>query len=89
MVRSGQPPGAEVSLLKIKGTAIQQQLSELMLQAAGPHGQRGMPQGGEIDAHDSLMAALAPRYFNLRKLTIAGGTDEVQRNIIAKMRLGL
>lgn len=89
MVRSGQPPGAEVSLLKIKGTAIQQQLSELMLQVAGPHGQRGMPQGEGIDSGDSLMAALAPRYFNLRKLTIFGGTDEVLRNIIAKMHLGL
>jgi len=89
MVRSGQAPGTEVSLLKIKGTAIQQQLSELMLQVAGPHGQRGLLQGNEIDADDSLMAALAPHYFNLRKLTIAGGTDEVQRNIIAKMRLGL
>jgi len=89
MVRSGRAPGAEVSLLKLKGTAIQQQISELMLQAAGPHGQRGTGPDTTMDEHDALMAALAPRYFNLRKLTIAGGTDEVQRNIIAKLTLGL
>jgi alkylation response protein AidB-like acyl-CoA dehydrogenase len=90
MRRTGKPPGDDVSLLKLKGTAIQQTISELMLQAAGPLAQRGIPAGDAgMDNTDALLAALGPRYFNLRKLTIAGGADEIQRNIIARMSLGL
>ncbi|MDH4190550.1 MAG: acyl-CoA dehydrogenase family protein [Betaproteobacteria bacterium] len=85
MRRSGQPPGADVSMLKIKGTEIQQMLTELMMQAAGPLAQ---PVAGEDDA-GGLMAGLAPRYCNTRKTTIYAGSNEIQRNIIAKMTLGL
>jgi alkylation response protein AidB-like acyl-CoA dehydrogenase len=71
--RTGVPPGAEASILKIKGSEIHQALSELMLQAAG------------LDA----AGPVASRYLNLRKLSIYGGTNEIQRNIIAKASLGL
>jgi alkylation response protein AidB-like acyl-CoA dehydrogenase len=70
--RTGVAPGAEASILKIKGSEIHQQLSELYLQAAGPQAR-----------------AVAARYLNLRKLSIYGGTNEIQRNIIAKGMLGL
>jgi alkylation response protein AidB-like acyl-CoA dehydrogenase len=72
-MRGGRPPGAEVSMLKIKGTEIQQMLTELMMTAAGP-------------TSDNLFAN---RYANFRKTSIYAGSNEIQRNIIAKMSLGL
>ena len=77
MRRTGQPPGADVSMLKIKGTEIQQGLTELMLQAADPA------------AGDSFSDGLRKRYLSMRKTTIYAGSNEIQRNIIAKMTLGL
>jgi alkylation response protein AidB-like acyl-CoA dehydrogenase len=87
-LRGGRPPGAEVSLLKIKGTEIQQAISELMMQAAGPFAQAFRPAAAAAD-FDAFTATLAPRYCNIRKATIYAGSNEIQRNIIAKMTLGL
>src|SRR5436190_3612063 len=70
-------PGPEASLLKIKGTEIQQAISELMLHALGP---RGLP------LH---RGAIAAAYLNLRKTSIYGGSNEIQKNIIAQTILGL
>jgi alkylation response protein AidB-like acyl-CoA dehydrogenase len=75
MRRTGQPPGADVSMLKIRGTEIQQALAELAMQAADPA------------AHETQM--LERRYLDMRKTTIYAGSNEIQRNIIAKMTLGL
>ncbi|RCW74006.1 acyl-CoA dehydrogenase family protein [Pseudorhodoferax soli] len=87
MRRSGQPPGADVSMLKIRGTEVQQMITELMMQAAGPMAQPFKAvEGGAIDHFSSR---LAPRYFNYRKASIYAGSNEIQRNIIAKMTLGL
>jgi hypothetical protein len=88
MRRTGQPPGADVSMLKIKGTEIQQALTELMVQAVGPLAQPFQALDGAED-FDSFVASLAPRYCNMRKTTIYAGSNEIQRNIIAKMTLGL
>jgi alkylation response protein AidB-like acyl-CoA dehydrogenase len=77
MRRTGQPPGADVSMLKIKGTEIQQGLTELMMQATDPA------------AGDELAQAIRKRYLSMRKTTIYAGSNEIQRNIIAKMTLGL
>jgi alkylation response protein AidB-like acyl-CoA dehydrogenase len=77
MRRTGQPPGADVSMLKIKGTEIQQAITELMLQAADPA------------ASDALTEAVRRKYLSMRKTTIYAGSNEIQRNIIAKMTLGL
>ena len=87
-LRGGRPPGAEVSLLKIKGTEIQQALTELAMQTAGPLAAifRPVTAGAPFDA---FTAALAPRYCNVRKATIYAGSNEIQRNIIAKATLGL
>jgi len=87
MRRSGQPPGADVSMLKIRGTEIQQALTELMMQAVGPRAQPFVALDG--GAVDPLASRLAPRYFNYRKTSIYAGSNEIQRNIIAKMTLGL
>jgi alkylation response protein AidB-like acyl-CoA dehydrogenase len=88
MRRSGQPPGADVSMLKIKGTEIQQALTELMMQAVGPLAQPVAPANGGAD-FDEFLGGLAPRYCNFRKTTIYAGSNEIQRNIISKMTLGL
>jgi alkylation response protein AidB-like acyl-CoA dehydrogenase len=87
-LRGGQKIGAEVSMLKIKGTEIQQALTELMMQAAGPLAQPFAPLEGN-DRFDPFKAALAARYCNYRKTTIYAGSNEIQRNIIAKHVLGL
>lgn len=86
-LRGGQAPGAEVSLLKIKGTEIQQALTELMIETVGPLAQPVQPL--EATDFDQFTAALMPRYLNYRKTTIYAGSNEIQRNIIAKMSLGL
>jgi alkylation response protein AidB-like acyl-CoA dehydrogenase len=77
MRRTGQPPGADVSMLKIKGTEIQQGLTELMMDATDPA------------ASDALSEAIRKRYLSMRKTTIYAGSNEIQRNIIAKVTLGL
>ena len=88
MRRTGQPPGADVSMLKIRGTEIQQSLTELMMQAVGPLSQPFAPSNGDA-GFDSFTAGLAPRYCNFRKTSIYAGSNEIQRNIISKMTLGL
>ena len=87
MRRTGQAPGADVSMLKIRGTEVQQMITELAMQAAGPNAQPFKAVAhGSIDLFTSR---LAPRYFNYRKASIYAGSNEIQRNIIAKMTLGL
>lgn len=91
-LRDGRAPGADVSMLKIKGTEIQQALTELMMQAVGPLAQ-GLAHVATSDpietAFDAFAARLAPRYGNYRKTSIYAGSNEIQRNIIATMALGL
>ena len=85
-------PGPEASLLKIKGTEIQQALSELMFEAAGPLAMSFEPDflhGRSDEALDGDAAPLAPHYFNYRKTSIYGGSNEIQKNIIGQMILGL
>ena len=70
---AGTRPGPESSILKIKGTEIQQAIAEFALDAVGPYRD----------------AKAAPRYFNLRKTSIYAGSNEIQKNIIAKRILKL
>jgi alkylation response protein AidB-like acyl-CoA dehydrogenase len=91
---SGKGPGPEASLLKIKGTEIGQRLTELTLEAAAHYGApyfRGFPTegGNALPIGPGYAARSAPTYFNMRKTSIFGGSNEIQRNIIAKAVLGL
>ncbi|KZC38526.1 MULTISPECIES: acyl-CoA dehydrogenase family protein [Rhodanobacter] len=80
-------PGPEASMLKVRGTEIRQRISELQVEALGARALAGEPRRGEAADDDAPRAALA--YLNLRKLSIFGGSNEIQRNIIAQMILQL
>jgi len=102
-VAEGRNPGASSSMLKILGTELSQELTALALEAAGPRGRIYQPHvtapGGPIadyqppaDAYASgePWQAVAPlRYFNDRAGSIYAGSNEIQRNILAKAALGL
>ncbi|MCY1347608.1 putative acyl-CoA dehydrogenase FadE17 [compost metagenome] len=86
--------GIEPSILKIRGSEIQQTLTELMMECAGPYAVPFVPHAMEADfegdtANGELLNALAPHYLDYRKISIYGGSNEVQRNIISKMTIGL
>ncbi|MBO9513253.1 MAG: acyl-CoA dehydrogenase family protein [Variovorax sp.] len=76
--------GAEASILKLRGTEIAQQLSALLLDALGPD-----LQGARAASDLPDSEALVRQYLNWRKVTIYGGSNEVQRNIIAQSFLDL
>ena len=87
-------PGPEASILKIKGTEIQQAITELLMYAVGPYAlpfERGSIEEGDLTsvAGPAYAAPLAATYCNVRKVTIYGGSNEIQRNIISQMILGL
>jgi alkylation response protein AidB-like acyl-CoA dehydrogenase len=85
-----QAPGPESSILKIKGTEIQQRLQELALEAAGHYGAPFLRDlGHNAGVGPDEAAGRAGDYFNGRKTSIYGGSNEIQRNIIAKVVLGL
>ena len=91
--KSGKNSLDIAGLLKIRGSEIQQRYSELMMLAAGPYSlpfiKEAMEAGWQGDHVGAAHCApLAPRYFNLRKTTIYGGSNEVQRNIVAQTVLG-
>jgi alkylation response protein AidB-like acyl-CoA dehydrogenase len=90
---AGGAPGPEASLLKIRGTELQQAITELLIEAIGyysnPFVEEALDPGwNEPPIGPDYAAALAPYYFNMRKTSIYGGSNEVQRSIIAKMVLG-
>ncbi|MDE2428953.1 MAG: acyl-CoA dehydrogenase family protein [Burkholderiales bacterium] len=87
-------PGPEASILKIKGTEIQQAITELLTQVVGayalPLRRDAMNAGYEGDAVGPAYArGLSANYLNMRKLSIYGGSNEIQKNIIAQMIIGL
>ncbi len=87
-------PGPEASLLKVKGTEIQQALTELMMQAVGPYAlpfrMEALEDGFAGPPAGPLYAApLAATYCNMRKTSIYGGSNEIQKNIVSQMILGL
>jgi alkylation response protein AidB-like acyl-CoA dehydrogenase len=95
MIVRGQDaaPGVEASLFKIKGSEIQQRITELKMEALGPYGipfdpERGLAETNLPPAELDDAAACGGDYLYTRVVTIYGGSNEIQRNIIAKS-LGL
>jgi alkylation response protein AidB-like acyl-CoA dehydrogenase len=91
--QQGRSPGPEASLLKIRGTELAQAITELLVEAIGYD---ALPDRGKLDEGDNAPPigpeyadSIAPYYFNWRKTSIFGGSNEIQRNIIAKAVLGL
>ncbi len=91
----GSAPGPEASLLKIRGSEIQQRISELTLNAVGYY---GLANNNFEDINErSNIKSIGPdyamnagsNYLNIRKTTIYGGSNEIQKNILSKMVLGL
>ncbi|MGC2082480.1 MAG: acyl-CoA dehydrogenase family protein, partial [Bradyrhizobium sp.] len=83
-------PNPASSVLKIKGSEIQQTTTELLMEVIGP---LAAPYDvhGDDDSNETMdwTAQIAPSYFNNRKVSIYGGSNEIQRNIISKAVLGL
>ncbi|WP_288904542.1 acyl-CoA dehydrogenase family protein [uncultured Sneathiella sp.] len=94
MIANGKQLSAEPSLLKIKGTEIQQRLTSLLVESLGMY---GAPYEAERSYAGRNEAPVGPDYANgpmaehlyLRAATIYGGSNEIQRNIVSKMVLGL
>lgn len=89
----GKAPGVEANMLKIRGTEVQQKISEMLMKAMGYYALPYVPEAMEYGWNEAPIgpeyaSGLAPAYFNMRKTTIYGGTNEIQRNIIARMVLG-
>jgi len=93
MKRADSKPNPATSVLKIKGTEIQQGVSEMLMKAAGPYawvdGDPDEEGSNEWDLAPDWAFGLAGTYFNWRKQSIYGGSNEIQRNIMAKAFLGL
>ncbi len=90
----GAEPGPEVSMLKLRGTEIQQRISELLLEAIGgaanPYVPEALAEGWNEEPIGAAHAAgIAPHYFDWRKASIYAGSNEIQKNIMTKMVLGL
>jgi alkylation response protein AidB-like acyl-CoA dehydrogenase len=94
-VATGKAPGPESSILKIKGTEIEQALDALFVEAAGYYALPYVPEQYVVDFPDEdrighgAETKSSLRYFNNRKATIYAGSNEIQKNIIAKHVLGL
>jgi len=92
--QAGRDVSTEASMLKIRGSEIQQHLGALLMECAGPHALHYSPEWLETGHGEEMpggahLAGLAAQYFDLRKVAIYGGTNEVQRNIIARAVVGL
>ncbi len=91
---NGASVGVESSMLKIKGTEIRQQIDALKRQALGAYAAPFQPEAFEPGYNGPTLgpdyaAPVARQYFNNRKISIFGGSNEIQKNIISKMMLGL
>ena len=92
--QSGGAPGAESSLLKIKGSVLRQEITDLLRRSVGPYALPFLSKLMDADTNQAPVgpaeaAPLAAEYFNRRKLSIYGGSNEIQKTIVAKAILGL
>lgn len=91
---AGREPGSEANILKIRGTEVQQRITELALEAVGAYANPYVPEAlkdgwNEDPIGPDYAAAIGPRYFSWRKASIYGGSNEIQKGIVAKFVLEL
>jgi len=90
---SSHAPGPEASILKVKGSEIQQAITALASQVAGPYAAAHILPDDQVhelsSAFPQAQEHMTAQYFNYRKTTIYGGSNEVQKSIICRMILGL
>ena len=89
--RERSKPNPASSILKLKGSEIQQATTELLMDVVGPYilpYDDHEPGSNEPPVGPDYAAEAAPTYFNWRKISIYGGSNEIQRNIVAKAILG-
>jgi Acyl-CoA dehydrogenases len=91
--QAGRDISTEASMLKIRGSEIQQDLGRLLMECAGAEALPYSPDWLEPGVNDehaaSDLSGLAAQYLDLRKVSIYGGTNEVQKNLIARAVIGL
>ena len=92
--RRDNKPDPASSILKIKGSEIQQNITDLLVEVVGPFAlpyadEDDVAGSNELPVEPDYAGPLAPIYFNYRKVSIYGGSNEIQKNIIAKAILGL
>ena len=90
----GAAGGVESSMLKVQGTVVRQELTDLMRRAFGPHATPFISEAFDEGWNEEPVGPpgamkQATKYFNMRKVSIYGGSNEIQKNIISKMGLGL
>ncbi|TDF83874.1 acyl-CoA dehydrogenase family protein [Pseudomonas sp. H9] len=90
----GGVPGTESSILKVKGTEIRQAITHLLRKAVGPYALPFLEDElekafGDDELHTDYSSTVASQYFIMRKLSIYGGSNEIQKNIVSKMILEL
>ncbi len=91
-VEAGGAPAAESSMLKVKGTVLRQAINDLARRALGPYAAPALMDleaGDNLEVRPEALGRRAEAYFNNRKISIYGGSNEIQKNIIAKHMLGL
>jgi len=88
-VSGGGNPGPESSILKLNTTRLEQEINELSVDVLGYRGFAMDPVADGSPYRPDFTSSVVPRYLNNRAASIFGGSQEVQRNIIAKMVLGL
>ncbi len=86
-------PNPASSILKLKGSVLQQATNELLMEVVGPYAMPYVPEDDREGSNEppigpEYAAEAAPEYFNWRKISIYGGSNEIQRNIVAKAILG-
>ncbi len=88
-VSGGGNPGPESSIMKLSATRLEQDINELSVDVLGYTGFVMNPVAGGNPVRADYISSVVPRYLNNRAASIFGGSQEIQRNIIAKMVLGL
>lgn len=86
-LHAGAPPGPEANILKIRGSELQQDIAEAIMDAWGPEAFGPAVAGDGLETSPAVATAMT--YFNLRKVSIYGGSNEIQRNILARSLMGL